>query len=169
MRRRRYELTDEQWSAVRDLFPAGGPKGGRPWRDHRQVVNGMLWVLHTGAQWRELPERYGPWETAYGRFARWRREGLYDRVLQRLELRLDREGRIDWDLFCIDGTNVRASRSAAGGRKGGSIRTSPRTTRWAAREAGGAASCTWLLTVEERPWRSRPPPGRPTRASRSRR
>jgi transposase len=149
---RRYELTDGECDAIRDLLPddGGHARGGRRWRDHRQVLNGMLWVLHTGAQWRELPERYGPWQTVYGRFRRWRRDGLLDRVLRRLQVRLDERGRIDWDLFCIDGTNVRASRSAAGARKGGAERLRPgsrTTTRWVAAEAGGARSSTWSLTV----------------------
>lgn len=163
---RRYELTDDQWDAVRGMMPGDRRHGGRPWRDHRAVLNGILWVLYTGAQWRELPERYGPWKTVYGRFRRWRGEGLFDRLLRRLQVRLDRRGRIDWDLFCIDGTSVRASRSAAGG-KGGAARTSPRTTRWVAREAAGAASCTWSLTAREFRWPSPSRPDRRTRASRS--
>ena len=80
----------------------------------------------TGAQWRELPGRYGPWKTVYGRFRRWTGEGLFDRILHALQLRLDEEGRIDPDLWLIDasrqgllhGTSVRASRSAAGGKEG---------------------------------------------------
>jgi transposase len=165
---RRYELTDAEYELVRELLPAAGPRGGRPWRAHRQVLDGLMWVLHTGAQWRELPERYGPWKTAYGRLRRWRRDGTFDRVLARLHVRLDRAGRIDWDLFGIDGTSVRASRSAAGARRtGGSPRTSPATTRWVAREAGGARSSTWSLTVAEFPWPRRSRPGRRTSRSRS--
>lgn len=148
---RRYELTDRQWEMIADLMPTPSRRGGRPWRDHRQVLNGIMWILHTGAQWREMPERYGPWKSIYGRFRRWQRSGLFDRLLKRLQVRLDKEGRIDWDLFCIDGTSIRASRSAAGAGKKGANRN-PRITHWVAREAGLAPSCTWLLTVEERPW-----------------
>jgi transposase len=124
---RRHELSDGQWALVVDLLPGMGRQGGGRWRDHRQVVNGLMWKLCTGAQWRDLPERYGPWQTAYERFARWRREGLFDRLLERLRLRLDEEGRIDPELWCVDSTHVRASRSAAGAGKKG-VRPSRRTT-----------------------------------------
>ena len=164
---RRYEVTDGQWELIADLMPHDTRRGGRRWRDHRQVLNGIFWVLHTGAQWRELPDRYGPWKTAYNRFARWRRAGLIDRVLERLQVRLDDEGRIDWDLFCIDGTNIRASRSAAGARTGGALRTSPATTRWAAAVAGGARSSTWWWTGTVSRWPPPSPPARRASASRS--
>jgi len=144
---RRYELTDEQWALISDLFPPRRTRG-RPWRDHRTMVNAMLWILNTGSPWRDLPERYGPWQTAYNRFNRWRCEGLFDRLLGRLQVRLDSEGRIDWDLWCVDGSSVRAHVSAAGAGKKGAPR-SPRTTLWAARAAGTGPRSTWLLTVEE--------------------
>ncbi|MDM8006811.1 MAG: IS5 family transposase [Phycisphaerae bacterium] len=115
---RRYELTDEQWQQIQDLMPPNG-HSGRQWREHRQVLNGIFWILHSGAQWRELPERYGPWKTVYNRFNLWRRQGLFDQILRRLQVRLDKDGRIDWDLWCVDGSSIRASRSAAGGGKKG--------------------------------------------------
>ena len=146
---RRYELTDEQYAMIEDLLPMPNTDGGGQWRSHRQVLNGIFWILHTGAQWRELPERYGPWKTVYGRFNRWRREGLFARILQRLQVRLDEQGRIDWDLWCVDGSTVRASRSAAGGGKKGGP-TSQRTTRWVAQEAGLARRFTWRLTARAR-------------------
>ena len=167
---RRYELSDEEWGLIEDLLPRQRKRRrGRRWRDHRQVLNGVFWVLHTGSQWRELPERYGPWKTVYGRFRRWRLEGLFDRILDRLRVRLDAGGRIDWDLFCVDGTSVRASRSAAGGREGGPARQSPSpaTTRWVAREAAGERSSTWPLTVTALRSPRRSPPGRRASASRS--
>ncbi len=116
--------------------------GGGRWRDHRQVVNGLMWKLCTGAQWRDLPERYGPWQTVYERLTRWRREGLFDTILDRLRLKLNAEGLIDLDLWCIDSTSVRASRSAAGARKKG-IRRNPRIMRSASPGAGSAARSTW--------------------------
>ena len=109
---RRYELTEEQFALIQDLLPGNGKRGGQ-WNDHRTTLNGIFWILHTGAQWREMPERYGKWQSIYDRFVRWRRDGTLDAILQRLQMRLDQQGRIDWDLWCIDGTNVRASRSAA--------------------------------------------------------
>jgi transposase len=121
------------------------------------MLNGMLWVLRTGAPWRDLPERYGPWQTVYQYFSSWRSDGTYDRILETLQIRLDREGKIDWDLFCIDGSNVRASRAAAGASKkvSGATPKNPETTRLAAREADSAASSTWLLTVKAFPSRSK--------------
>ena len=68
----RGELTDAAWAVLAPLLPPGG-KRGKPWQDHRRVINGILWKLRTGAPWRDLPERYGPWQTCYDRFVRWRR------------------------------------------------------------------------------------------------
>lgn len=78
------------------------------------MLNGIFWRLNTGAPWRDLPERFGPWPTVYGRFAALRKSGLLDRIIGKLQLRLDEAGLIDPDLFCVDGTNVRAARAAAG-------------------------------------------------------
>jgi transposase len=117
---RRYELTDAQYATIADLMPPNGRRGGQ-WNDHRATLNGILWVLHTGAQWRELPDRYGNWKSVHDRLTRWRKDGTIDRVLDRLHARLNDRGLIDTDLWCVDATNIRASRSAAGarGEKGG--------------------------------------------------
>lgn len=116
---RRYELTDEAWARLEPLLPSNRRRG-HPWSDHRTVLNGILWVLHTGAPWRDVPGRYGPWKTVYNRFRRWSRDGTFLRMLQALQLRLDEKGRIDWSLWCVDGSSIRASRAAAGaGKKGG--------------------------------------------------
>ena len=144
---RRHELSDEQWELIQDELPEA-EGAGRPWRDHRQVVNGMMWILRTGAPWRDLPERFGPWQTIYERFTRWSRDGTVDRILEKLQIRLDREGRIDWDLWCIDGSSIRASRAAAGAGKKGDQK-SRKTMVWAAQEADSAASCTWYVTARE--------------------
>src|SRR5689334_24630115 len=111
---RRYELTDEGFALIEDLLPPTGEPGGQ-WNDHRITLNGILWVLQTGAQWREVPERYGPWSTVYGRFNRWSKDGTIGRILERLHLKLNERGKIDTDLWCIDATIIRASRAAAGG------------------------------------------------------
>jgi len=111
----------------------------------------MLWILRTGAPWRDLPERYGRWKSVYHRFNRWRREGMFERILGALRIRLDKAGMIDWDLWLVDGSNVRASRAAAGARKKGA-KASRKTTHWVAREAGGDQSSTWSLTVTPFPW-----------------
>lgn len=127
---RRYELTDEAWGRIEPLLPT--QRRGGKWADHRIVLNGMFWVLNSGAQWRDMPERYGKWETVYGRFRRWTREGLFDRILERLHIALDDEGRIDWSVFDTDGSNVRAHRSAAGASRTSkkTDATSPTTTPW---------------------------------------
>lgn len=131
---RRFELTDAGFALVEDLMPPNG-KRGKQWNDHRKTLNGILWVLHTGAQWRELPERYGVFTSVHDRFSRWRRDGTFARILERLQLKLDAKGHIDTDLWCIDATHVRASRSAAGalGKKGSwgaeRPRARPRTRR----------------------------------------
>jgi transposase len=116
------------------------------------MFDGILWVLRTGAPWRDLPERYGKWQSVYDRFNRWRKDGTFDRVLRALRIRLDKDGYIDWDLWCVDGSNVRASRSAAGAsKKAKNPAGNPEITRWAAAEAGGDQSSIWSLTVTEFP------------------
>jgi transposase len=112
----RHEVSDEQWERIKELFPTP-KKRGRPPADARRMLNGTLWILRTGAPWRDLPERFGSWETVYGWFNLWCRDGTWDRVLGRLLAEMDREQRIDWNLFCIDGSSIRASRAAAGARK----------------------------------------------------
>jgi transposase len=110
----RHALRDEHYAAIEPLLPTNN-RPGHPWKCHRSVINGILWVLHTGAQWRDLPRpTYGPWQTVYERFNRWSKDGTWDRLLEALHVRLDAAGKIDWDLFCIDGSSVRASRAAAG-------------------------------------------------------
>jgi len=153
----RYELTDEQWNLLKGLFPT--QKRGGKWNDHRTTLNGMLWILRSGAPWRDLPDRYGKWKSVYHRFNRWRREGLFDRILKALQIRLDKPDKIDWDLWLVDGSNVRASRSAAGARKKGAkaSTSNPTTTRWAARVADGDQNSTWLLTERALCWPSPSP------------
>ena len=149
----RNELSDAQWELVAPFVMLKAAETGRPRRDAREMLNGSVWILRTGAPWRDLPERYGPWQTVYEYFNTWRANGTLDRILEALQIRLDRDGKIDWDLFCIDGTNVRASRAAAGASKkvSNATPTNPPTTVWAAREADSAANSTWLLTVKEFP------------------
>jgi transposase len=157
---RRHELTDEQWELIEKLLPPKA-KTGRGRSDLRRILNGVFWILRTGAPWRDLPKRYGRWKTVYHWFNQWRKDGTWDRLLEAMQIRLDREGRIEWDLWCVDGSCIRASRAAAGaGEKGGP--RNPPTTRWAAQEAGSAASCTWLLTAEACRLPSKPRPGNVT-------
>jgi transposase len=113
---RRHALTDAEWAKLEPLLPKNNRRG-HPFKGHRPVIDAILWVLATGAAWRDLPERFGPWQTAYDRFNRWRKDGTWDRIAAELLRRADEGGAIDPTLWCIDGTTVRASRSAAGARK----------------------------------------------------
>lgn len=111
---KRHELTDAQWDLLAPFFPPRPRKRGGQWKDDRTLLNGVFWRLNTGAPWRDVPDRYGPWQTVYDRYAKLRRSGRLDQIIAALQLRLNEAGRIDPDLFCIDGTNVRAARAAAG-------------------------------------------------------
>lgn len=119
----RCELTDEQWERLRPHLPPQKPATGKPNRDHRTVVEAILWRLRAGAPWRDLPERYGPWQTAYSRFRRWQAAGVWERALAALQAEGDAAGDLDWALHFLDGTTVRAHQHAAGARtKGAAIR-----------------------------------------------
>jgi transposase len=111
----RGELTDAAWAVLAPLLPANGRRG-KQWREHRQVVNGILWRLRTGAPWRDLPERYGPWRTCYDRFVRWRRDGTWDKLLARAQTKSGAVGEVVWEVS-VDGTHIRAHQHAAGARK----------------------------------------------------
>ncbi|MET9369881.1 IS5 family transposase [Streptomyces griseoflavus] len=113
----RGELRDAAWGRIEPLLPKADGRG-RPWRDHRQVVNGVLWRLRTGAPWRDLPERYGPWQTVYERFARWEADGTWERLLEYVQVYDDAEGRVEW-IVAVDSTINRAHQHAAGARKRG--------------------------------------------------
>ena len=154
---KRHELTDEQWALVEPLIPESTALTGRPARDRRTLLNGIFWILCTGVPWRDLHERFGPWQTVYHHFAKWRRDGVFARILDALQIRLDQKGLLDWDLWCVDGASVRAARAAAGAdtKVAPGTRTNPRTTLWAAAEAGLDRSSTWLLTARALPWPSR--------------
>jgi transposase len=83
---RRGELNNRQWQRLEPLLPLQKPRVGRPSVDHRTVVNGILWILRTGAPWRDLPERYGHWETVAGRFYHWQRRGIWQQILTHTSL-----------------------------------------------------------------------------------
>ena len=95
MTTKRHALTDAQYEVLSPLLP-GNKRPGHPFKDHRLVLDGILWILHTGAPWRDLPERFGPCKTVYGRFNRWRKSGLWDRVLTALHAQAQDRGDLDW-------------------------------------------------------------------------
>jgi len=143
----RHGLSDREWVRLEPCLPRR-PRKGRPPRDHRRIVDALLWLGKTGAPWRDLPERYGPWRTVATRFYRWTRAGLWDRILSELQCMADAAGGIDWEVHMVDGTSVRAHRCAAGGKGGRSAR------RWAAAAVVTAASCTSGAIAVANPWRS---------------
>ena len=106
------------------------------------MIDGILWALSDGGRWRNLPDRFGPWQSVYDRLRRWTRKGLWDRILRHLQARKMRAGELDFELFCIDGSVVRAHQSAAGASKKKSRPGSPTTTPWAAARAASAPRCT---------------------------
>jgi len=113
----RGDLSNEKWERLQPLLPPQKPHTGRPANDHRPIVNGILWILRTGAPWCDLPERYGPWTTVASRFYRWRKQGLWERVLAELQAQGDQQGELDWEIHFVDGSVVRAHQHAAGAKK----------------------------------------------------
>ena len=113
---KRYELSDWQWERVNDLLLGKAGDPGRSGRDNRQFVNGVLWVLRSGAHWHDLPERYGKWKTAHTRFSRWAKAGVWERVFEALIRDRDNQ------YLMLDTTLVRAHQQAATGKGGPKIR-----------------------------------------------
>lgn len=97
------------------LLPVSNSRCGR-WRDHRQVINGIIHRLSTGCQWRKLPEHFGPWQTIHKRHMLWSADGTWERLLQHVQAVADAEGGIDWHIN-IDSTSIRAHQHAAGAPK----------------------------------------------------
>ena len=125
----RHRLTDEQWLLIADLFPASNTTG-RPRSNPRDMIDGILWILNTGAQWRDLPAEFGAKSTVWDHFDKWNDDGTLAAVLDRLR----GQATIDQELWCVDGTTVRAAKCAAGGGKKGIV-TNRLITRWAAAAA----------------------------------
>ena len=98
--------------------PPQKPRVGRPGLPHRRIINGILWILATGAPWRDLPTRYGSWHTVSSRFYRWQRAGVWQRILEALQCAADRRMRLEWSVHFVDSTIVRAHQHAAGARGG---------------------------------------------------
>jgi transposase len=111
------DLTDQEWERLEPLLPSMTPQRCGQWRDHRQVVNGISWRIDDGAKWDQIPDRYGPAKTCYGRFARWEQDGTWARIEQRLQTDADACGDLDWRVQ-VDSSIVRAHQHAGGARKG---------------------------------------------------
>ena len=113
----RHRVTDQQWELVQDLFPPPA-RTGRPRRDRREILDAILWILRTGAPWQGMPGEFGPWATAWVLFDTWNDDGTLDAILSRLRPAAIDVGLVDRELWCVDGTVIRAARCAAGGGKG---------------------------------------------------
>jgi transposase len=136
----RYDLTDFEWSVIEPLLPMNR-RGVKP-KKNRRVLNGIFWVLRTGAPWRDLPDRYGPHSTAYNRFNRWRKAGIWDRLMDAVVQAHD--GKVQM----IDSSIVRVHQHASGVKKRVEIVVSaeaaagspPRSTRASTRKADRSIS-----------------------------
>lgn len=109
------DMTEEQWAILKPLIPEkiGRADGkGRPRLNNREVLNGILWVLRTGAAWQDLPDRYPSPATCHRRFQEWRREGVLERILQTLARDLKERGQLDLTECFIDGFFVVAKKGA---------------------------------------------------------
>ena len=149
------ELTDTQWERLQPLLPPQKPQTGRPNLDHRRLVNGILWLLRTGAPWRDVPERYGPWRTVASRFYRWRRAGIWQSLFETVQQQADAAGQLDWAMHYVDSTVVRAHQHAAGSPNGAEAEALGRSqggfsTKVHLRAAGEKHLMTFVLTPGQR-------------------
>jgi transposase len=114
----RGDMTDRDWQRLQPLLPPEktGKRGGQ-WRNHRQVIDGIRWIGRTGAPWRDLPERYGPWQTCAERLYRWQQDGLWPHILQTLQSQEDATSNVEWEGVSVDSTTIKAHPHAAGARK----------------------------------------------------
>lgn len=125
----RQEISDEVWVALEPLMPA--PSGrSRPWTDHRLAIEGMVWKCRTGAPWRDVPERFGRWNSIYKRFVRWANDGTWEMLLSQVQKQSDAAEALDW-ITSIDSTITRVHQHGA---------TLPRESRDASRTGGWGES-----------------------------
>lgn len=109
----RYELSDAEWQRIESLLPPETGRKARPSKDNRHMVNGMIWILRSGAPWRDLPARYGPWQSVYTRFRRWTQMGVWQQILEQLI-----QNEPVQSIVLLDSTIVRAHQHAAGAKGG---------------------------------------------------
>lgn len=107
---RRYELSDQEWERIAPLMAGKASDCGVTGQDNRQFVNGVLWIARSGAPWRDLPERYGKWNSVYQRFNRWAKAGIWERIFNALQA-------VDDEWLMLDSTTIRAHQQAAGQKK----------------------------------------------------
>ena len=133
----RADLGDAQWAVLEPLLPRG-KKPGRPrtWT-RRQLIDGIRWRTRTGSPWRDVPERYGPWQSVYGLFRRWQRDGTWSEILTALQARADAAGLITWDVSVDSTVAVRTSTPPARVKGGSPARAARRRRRRARRSRAG--------------------------------
>lgn len=120
------ELSDQQWELIRPLLPA--PKGrGRPRADDRRTLNGILWVLRSGARWKDLPRRYGSRSTCHRRLGEWQALGVWEHIWARFLTVLDQRGKLDWSQAFLDGSFVPAKKGERISTTAGRARAAPCT------------------------------------------
>ena len=119
----RSKLTNKQWKLIEPLLPGKPSDPGRSGKDNRLSLEGMLWIIRTGAPWRDLHPAFGKWGTVYQRFRRWEAAGVFDRVLQATK------GRLSLRSVQVDGTIVKAHQHAAGAPKEEAHPTTPNACR----------------------------------------
>ena len=108
---KRHELTEAQWKRIRDkLPPERKPQGGRPAKDNRVMLNGIIYWLSTGVPWKDLPERFGPWKSVYTRFSRWSKSGVFEQVLELLIA----EDIVDETTLILDSTIIKVHQHGSG-------------------------------------------------------
>lgn len=143
---RRHEITDDSWNRIKNLLPGKQGDPGVTAKDNRLFVNAVLWIAKTGAPWRDLPERFGNWNSVWRRFDRWARKGVWERVFRELQ-----DPDLEWLL--LDSTVIRAHQHAAGAKKGLPTKY-PNSRHWAAPEAASPPRSTYPSMVWACRWKS---------------
>lgn len=145
----RYDFPDDAWTLIFPLLPPERSlsKAGRPYLEYRQVMNGIFWVLCSGAPWRDLPERYGHWKTIYNRFSRWSKAGIINCIFNKLLQMLDAKMLVDWDAIALDGSNIRALKAAAGAKKNTPMNSV--VMGWVALEAALVPKSIWRQIAQD--------------------
>ena len=110
------QLSDEAWALIAPLLPSSAGRRGGQWRDHRQVLEAILWRYRTGSPWRDLPAEFGPWQTIWKRLNRWSGDGTLDTLLAAAHGDAEIAGELEW-MVSVDSTIARAHQHAAGAPK----------------------------------------------------
>ena len=131
----RHAISDESWNRIKDFLPGRAGCVGAPAEDNRLFVDAVLWIAKTGAPWRDLPERFGKFNSVWRRFDRWGKMGIWKRVYEELR---------DPDVKCLilDSTVIRAHQHAAGAQKKRTGPAARRSRRWGGAAAGSAPRST---------------------------